>query len=239
MEVDVNIKQPIYTIKIEENPVEVSILSPKIAVDLQSAPDVSVGISQAVLSVNLGCFGPQGPPGDSGANTLTITAGEDLAALDLIYIAADGLAYKADATDGAKEAVAIVQDEILTSAEGTAYLGQCPVTGFVGLTVNGRYFLSPDTPGAITATIPSGAAQIVQQIGKAYSATALLFGPQDSILIAAAAVVAADYRITEDGNSRITESGDYRIIEAVSTSYRITEGGDIRITEGGDARINE
>lgn len=119
-----------------------------------------------------------------GANTMTITAGENLAALDLIYIAADGLAYKADATSEAKEAIAIIQSEILTGADGTAYLGQCPVTGFIGLSVNGRYFLSPNTPGSITATIPSGAGQIVQQIGKAYSATALLFGPQDSILIA-------------------------------------------------------
>lgn len=179
MDVSVKIQQPVYTIKIEETEVGVSIVQPQVAVNLQSGPDISVKVEQPVIVVNMGCTCSGNAGG--GAVTITVTAGEDLAARDLIYIAADGLAYKSDANDADKEAVLIIKADIATAASGDAYPTGTAVTGFAGLTPNARYFLSGDTPGAMSAAIVS--AGIVQQVAKAISTTAVYFDPKVIILI--------------------------------------------------------
>ena len=112
-------------------------------------------------------------------STFSITAGENLSARDLIYIAADGLAYKADANDSSKDAKAIVIANITIGNTGTSYIGNKVMDGFVGLTINTRYFLSDITPGGFETTVGSGA--IVQQIGYAVSTTQLYFEPQSPI----------------------------------------------------------
>lgn len=124
------------------------------------------------------------PAGGGGAVTITVTAGEEIAAGDLVYIAADGLAYKADATDATKEAVLICPDAILIGDTGTANPTGAVVSGFVGLTMGVRYFLSATTPGTFDMSIPSAAGEIVQQVGHAVSATDFYFKPNQSILIA-------------------------------------------------------
>lgn len=178
-------------------------------------------------------------PGGGGSGTsLTVTAGEDLLQNDLIYIAADGNAYKADAMFEAKEAIGVISDDVNNGDAGTAYVGQRIITGLVGLTVGGRYFLSDTQPGGISDAIPDGLSIIVQQVGKALTETSLLFFPQDSVLTAPGDA-ASDYRITEDGQSRVTESGNYRILELTVAQYRITENGTFRVTENGNYRVNE
>jgi len=199
---------------------------------------VGAGVSVSDDSVNNATVVTIAGGGGSGASTIDIIAGEDLAVRDLVYIAADGLAYKADASDEAKEAVAIVQDIVLTGDTGTAYLGALLVSGFTGLTANRVYFLNT-TPGGITLTPPSVGGGIVQQVAKSTGTTGVIFNPQDSIYIGGTIAPTDDYRITEAGDSRITESGDSRILETVATFYRLTEGGDIRITETGDIRVQE
>lgn len=122
-------------------------------------------------------------PTGFGADTRTVTAGETLAAGDLIYISAAGEAFKADANDASKEAVGFVLAGITAAATGTAYFGSGIITGLTGLTAGARYFLSATTPGAIATAIPSGAGDIVQQVGKALSTTELYFEPQSSLLL--------------------------------------------------------
>ncbi len=122
-------------------------------------------------------------PTGFGADTRTVTAGETLAAGDLIYIAAAGTAFKADANDHTKEAIGFVLAGITSAATGTAYFGSGMITGLSGLTPGDRHYLSATTPGGSTTAIPSGAGDIVQQVGKAVSSTELYFEPQPSILL--------------------------------------------------------
>jgi hypothetical protein len=122
-------------------------------------------------------------PTGFGSDTRTVTAGETLAAGDLIYIDSAGEAFKADANSEAKEAVGFVLAGITAAATGTAYFGSGLVSGLTGLTPGARYFLSATTPGGISTSTPSGSGDIVQQVGKAVSSTELYFEPQQSILL--------------------------------------------------------
>lgn len=122
-------------------------------------------------------------PSGVGGDTRTVTAGETLAAGDLIYFSSTPEAFKADANAEAKEAIGFVLSGITAAATGTAYFGSGVITGLTGLTAGARYYLSATTPGGITTTKPSGSADIVQQIGFALSTTELYFEPQSAILL--------------------------------------------------------
>jgi len=231
-DVTVQITQPNITAAVTTAGVSANIAAADVAVDVQAAA-VTANVETANITVNIAgcvCSGT----GAAGA-TFTGTAGEDIAALDLVYIAADGLIYRADANDEAKEAEGIAPAAIANGASGTVNLGQWSMTGFVGLTSGGRYFLSADTPGSITDAIPAFTVTggIVQQVGKALSATRFYFDPKISVYDGGTGAV-GDYFITEGGDSFITEGGDFLIQEAAA-SYLLTEGGDTLITEGGDA----
>lgn len=149
--------------------------------------------------------------GGGGAQTLTVTAGEDIAARDLIYIAADGLAYRADVTAIERESMAVADAEILTGDTGAASLPGALITGFSALTPGTRFFVS-DTPGALSEVVQPAGAVFIQQVSHAVSETAVLFRPGFPIGVTS---------------------------EVVETFYRLTEGGDIRITESGDSRVQE
>lgn len=125
-------------------------------------------------------------PAGVGANTRTVTAGETLAAGDLIYIAAAGTAFKADANAEGKEAVGFVLAGITNGATGTAYFGSQTVSGLTGLTVGSRYFLSNATPGAVAlyGSLTFATADIIQEVGRALSTTELYFEPQLPIVVA-------------------------------------------------------
>ena len=122
-------------------------------------------------------------PSGVGGDTRTVTAGETLAAGDLIYLNSTPEALKADANSDAKAAIGFVQSGITAAATGTAYFGSGMITGLSSLTPGAKYYLSATTPGGITATKPSGAGDIIQQIGVAVSTTELYFEPQDAILL--------------------------------------------------------
>ena len=121
-------------------------------------------------------------PTGFGADTLTLTAGETLAAGDLIYVDATGQAFKADADSSSKAAIGFVLAGITSGGTGTVYFGSGMVTGLTGLTAGSLYFLS-STAGGITTTAPTGAAKIQQQVGRATSATVLYFEPQPAVLL--------------------------------------------------------
>ena len=121
-------------------------------------------------------------PTGFGSDTLTLTAGETLAAGDLIYVAAAGTVFKADADAAGKAAIGFVLSGITSAATGTVYFGSGMVTGLTSLTMGQPYFLS-STAGGITTTAPTGTGKIQQPVGYAVNATSLYFEPQTAILL--------------------------------------------------------
>lgn len=121
-------------------------------------------------------------PTGFGADTLTLTAGEALSAGDLVYVAAAGTVFKADADAAGKAAIGFVLSSISSAATGTVYFGSGIITGLTSLTMGQPYFLS-STAGGITTTAPTGTGKIQQQVGFAVNATSLYFEPQGAILL--------------------------------------------------------
>ena len=121
-------------------------------------------------------------PTGFGADTLTLTAGEALSAGDLVYVAAAGTVFKADADAAGKAAIGFVLSSISSAATGTVYFGSGIITGLTSLTMGQPYFLS-STAGGVTTTAPTGTGKIQQPVGYAVNATSLYFEPQTAILL--------------------------------------------------------
>lgn len=119
-----------------------------------------------------------------GADTATITASEALAAGDLVNIWNNGgtaNVRKADATTSGKEAHGFVLSAFASTASATVYF-EGTNTQATGMTP-GLQFLST-TAGKTSSTAPSGAGQVVQQVGFATGATALNFQMTPPIVLA-------------------------------------------------------
>lgn len=114
----------------------------------------------------------------------TYTAGETLAAGDLIYVSASGTIMKADANTAAKAAVGFVPSGITSAASGTVVFHDGKITT-TGLTLGVKYFLSNTTPGAFATygSLTYGANDIQQCVGIAESTTVLRFWNGEPILI--------------------------------------------------------
>ena len=121
--------------------------------------------------------------GSSG--TETYTAGEALAANDLVYVSASGTIMKADANAVAKAAVGFVPSSISNGASGTVIFTDGKMTTS-GLTLGVLYFLSNTATGAFAAfgSLTYGTADIQQCVGIAESTTVLRFHAGPTILIA-------------------------------------------------------
>lgn len=124
-------------------------------------------------------------PSGIGADTKSIVASENLAGGDLVNVWNDSGTIKirkADATTAGKEANGYVLASVTSGASGTVYFEQV-ITGLTGLTLGALYFLST-TAGGVVSTAPSSSGNVVQRIGRAISATELLFQPQEPITLA-------------------------------------------------------
>lgn len=110
-------------------------------------------------------------PNGVGADTVTLVAGEALAAGDFVYVLAAGTVMKADATTFAKRAMGYVIASVLNGGNATVYFDESN-TGLSGLTPGSTYYLSA-TPGVATLTAPTTSGQYVQELGIATSATSL------------------------------------------------------------------
>lgn len=118
-------------------------------------------------------------PSGVGAQTKTLVASENLADGDWVNVWDDSgtpKMRKADASAAGKAADGYVLAAVTSGASGTCYLSGTN-SHVTGLTGGSRYFLSPSTPGVATATVPTGAGQVVQILGRAVSATELPFQP--------------------------------------------------------------
>jgi len=150
-----------------------------------SGDESSPGNSEYYGTNGSGTKGYYPLPAANAAESATMTAGETLAAGDLIYIAAAGTVFKADANTNGKEAIGFVLAGITSAASGTVYFGTGLVTGLSGLTPGVKQFLSATTTGGITTTPPSGTSDLVQLVGWAKSATELFFTPHQPLVRAA------------------------------------------------------
>lgn len=142
------------------------------------ASQTSAGVADAGKIVGLDATGrldqSMMPPG-IGADTAVITASEALAAGDLVSTWNSAGAWrvrKADASSGGKYAEGFVTAAVLSGAAATVYFDG-PNTAVTGLTP-GRQYLST-TPGGVTATPPTGTANVQQPVGISTSAGVLNF----------------------------------------------------------------
>ena len=119
-----------------------------------------------------------------GADTASIAASENLAAGDFVNIhdATGAKVRKADASNG-RRADGFVLAAVTSGASGTVYF-EGSNTAVIGLTPGVTYYLSGATAGAATATAPSTAGHIVQEVGRARLATALSFEPEQPVTLA-------------------------------------------------------
>lgn len=106
-------------------------------------------------------------------------AGEILAQWDVCYMGADGLFYKADASDDTEmPAVAITVQALSADAYGIFLL-----YGFVrdddwdAWTIGGLLYPFDDTPGLMTQTLVADAGDQVQIVGIAFQTKIILFNP--------------------------------------------------------------
>ena len=121
-------------------------------------------------------------PTGIGAETVSKTASEILAAGDLVNFHGTGQARKADASN-LRRAHGFVLSGVSSGSTANVYL-EGSITGLTGLTEGEPYYLSGTTPGQATITAPSTAGYISQEIGCAASTTVISFEPQQPIKLA-------------------------------------------------------
>lgn len=133
-----------------------------------------------------GKLDPSLMPSGLGADVLTLTASENLAAGDYVNVwddAGTAKARKADASAAGREADGFVLNAVVSGQDASVYF-EGRNTGMTGLTVGARYYLSAAAAGAATTTPPSGSGNVVQFLGRASSATSLAFEATDGVILA-------------------------------------------------------
>jgi len=145
-------------------------------------PQADGTIGQVLETNGAGQLSWATPSGGGGSSEITVTAGENLAAGDAIYISVgnangdtgrtQGSAYKLDATnDERMEFVGFTTAAILAAATGTVSVAG-EVTGLSGLTIGEPFWASITTPGAVQVLAPIATDMIwIIQLGVATSAT--------------------------------------------------------------------
>jgi hypothetical protein len=124
--------------------------------------------------------------GIGGAGVVKLTAGENIAINDLVYISTGtgndsgrtaGRIYKVDASnDDRVEVLGFATKAITSGAIGEVQVSG-NLKGFTGLTAGKIYYASASVPGAISLTPPSANDQWVVAVGLAASATEIIINP--------------------------------------------------------------
>lgn len=124
-------------------------------------------------------------PSGIGPTTVSVPTSAALAAasplVNIYNASGTATSRPADSTAVGSEANGFVLAAFGNGATATVYTGGL-ITGLSGLTVGAFYYLG--TAGALTATPPSTAGNVVQYVGKALSATTLEFNPQQPVTVA-------------------------------------------------------
>ena len=154
-----------------------------------AAIDTTTGASDAGKIVATGSDGKIAStlmPTGIGADSLAVTASENLTAGDFVNLWLDTgtvKARKADATTEGKEADGFIKESALSGATATVYF-EGTNTNLTGLTAGARYYLSATTAGLATATAPTGTGKVVQYLGRASSTTSIAFEATDGVILA-------------------------------------------------------
>lgn len=110
---------------------------------------------------------------------LTLTAAENLAEFDAVYLNSDGEAALVDANAAATvPALFLAKAAILEDASGEFYQIGDEITNVAWSWTPGGYIFASTTPGGLTQTAPSGSGDQVQIVGLATAATKMLLYPQ-------------------------------------------------------------
>lgn len=125
-------------------------------------------------------------PSGIGADTISVTASEALSDGDFVNLYSNTGAFcrKADGSAAGKPADGFVLASVSSSGTATVYPIGTLNNHRSGMTPGARQYLSDTTPGAITATVPTTAGHVVQEIGVASSATEIIFKPGPAITLA-------------------------------------------------------
>lgn len=118
-------------------------------------------------------------PDGIGADVESCTASEALSAGNLVNIYDNGgtlSCRKADASGGRAKAADGFVKAAVSSGQTASVYRTGTVTGLTGLTVGAEYWLSGTTAGGVQLPpIPTATGYIAQSVGKAKSATELMF----------------------------------------------------------------
>jgi hypothetical protein len=154
----------------------------------ESPVDTSAGAGDAGKVVALdtgGKIAQSMMPTGVGADTAVRVASENLAAGDFVNYWNDAgtlKVRKADATASGKEADGYVIAAVTSGQNATVY-HEGTNNQLSGLTLGARYYLSAATAGTPTATPPSTAGNVVQYLGRAISATELVYEADDGVIL--------------------------------------------------------
>lgn len=124
-------------------------------------------------------------PTGIGPDTITVLASAAITAGQFVNVYNNAGVLNVRPADGSttgKEANGFVLANISSAATGLVYLSGLN-TAVTGATI-GKAFLSDSTPGAATATAPTTAGHVCQQIGWTLAATEIQFSPQLAITLA-------------------------------------------------------
>ena len=148
------------------------------------ATDVSAGAADAGEVVALDANGLIDPSMLSNVNAnITADAAVNVTAGDVVFIDAAGEVDLADADSGtAKAACGFVLSTILATNPVVVFF-EGIITGLAGFTAGDRIYLDT-TAGQLTSTPVTGTGNLHQYVGKALSATTVLFEPDDDIVLA-------------------------------------------------------
>jgi hypothetical protein len=114
-------------------------------------------------------------PASIGATTFSVEASEALTA-GPVNLWDDGGTLKmrkADASDNGKPADGFVTSSVSSGVSGTFHYGGI-LSGLTGLTLGAKYYLAT-TAGTVTTTAPTGSGEVVQSLGRAKSATEIVW----------------------------------------------------------------
>jgi len=156
--------------------------------ELAAGKSSSTGATDADVVI---CANSQGKLDESflpvgiGADVGNIVASENLTAGDVVNVWDDAGTFKvrkAVATGVATSAMGFVKGSFSSGQTASVYFegSNANVTGLSA----GRLFLSASTPGAVTNTAPTGAGNIVQEVGFSTTTTSFNFQIDSPTLLA-------------------------------------------------------